>query len=61
MTADILTFDRATRAERAWVRFADLVREQWAEPALMVDIDHQKRVALAKAAWERLFIAEERG
>jgi hypothetical protein len=61
VTADILTFDRKPRAERAWDRYADLVREQWAEPALMVDIDHQKQIALAKAAWERLFIAGDRG
>jgi hypothetical protein len=61
VTADILTFDRATRAERAWDRYADLVRAQWAEPALMVDIEHQKQMALAHAAWERLFIAGERG
>lgn len=61
MTADILTFDRKLRTERAWDRYTELVHEQWAEPALMVDLDHQKQVALAKATWERLFLAGERG
>lgn len=56
MTRAVNQIPTSENAAAKWETYDALVRAQWTNETLLIDIEHQKKIALAWRAWRDAFL-----